>query len=93
MPDEIPDDSPSPWLPCPECAGIWHRVTAVLERGEWTEPGIYEIDISEPPKVGAYITGNENPNIKPITCSDCGHSFSLQDVGYLAPSEVGDSDE
>jgi hypothetical protein len=80
--DAIADDAPSPWLPCPQCAGVWFKVQAVLERGHWVEDGTYEVDLESPPHVGAYVSNAGPDGAQPIECNECGHKFGLADVGY-----------
>lgn len=72
------DTTPSPWLPCPECAGVWFKAFVTLERGNWLDEDTYQVDLETPPHVSTYQSGHEM-----IECNNCGHKFGLVDVGYV----------
>jgi len=81
----ISDSMPSPWISCPSCAGIWHKVVCVLERGDWKDEDTYVMrEPGEGPKVGAFVTGRDEDSHepKPIECASCNTRFELADVGF-----------
>lgn len=82
------DTVPSPWLPCPRCAGVWVKICAVLERGTWDSDGeTYTIDLTQPPRVGSFRSGPED-----IECYNCGHKFSLREARGQDAEDEDDDD-
>ena len=74
------DDQPSPWVPCPQCGEIWHRIIATIERGEWRDTAdltdqVYAIDHDTTPNVTAFQVGEQA-----IECTGCGHRFGLTEA-------------